>query len=260
MSKKGIETSLKILATLALYEEMSQYDIPLKVEKHYSTILRQLRRLEGRGLVQVLRTQPSKKKGKEKKIYGITFKGIIQILQLLENSAIDRVAEFHADKWLIFQEWTFLLKKYGDMRAALYFKLKVMSRHFNFLEGESIPPFPEQAIKQAGFTPKGWQEYQSESRLFFLENMKQECTDRFLGLNYLFGSRESLLFRFVLDKRSEEKRMLLKRARQICKHWLDNPRIREYIDKRFEQEKTVHKLVEEIEAQWEKTKKSMRAS
>jgi DNA-binding PadR family transcriptional regulator len=69
-----------ILTVLLKNKEMAQFDIPNEVGKHYTTILRQLRKLEKRKLVKVARRERSKKKGKDKKIYTLTPAGVCSIL------------------------------------------------------------------------------------------------------------------------------------------------------------------------------------
>ncbi|MFC1486368.1 hypothetical protein ACFLRN_01595 [Thermoproteota archaeon] len=82
-------TILKICSVLAANNEMAQYDIPLKIGKHQTTVMRQLVKLEEQGIVEFLRTERSAKKGKDKKIFALTFKGIL--LYLTQSNKTDSI-------------------------------------------------------------------------------------------------------------------------------------------------------------------------
>ena len=80
LSDRGNETSIKICSVLAANNVMSQYNIPVEVGKHQTTVLRQLRKLEKQGIVELVRTEKSAKKGKDRKIFALTFKGMLGYL------------------------------------------------------------------------------------------------------------------------------------------------------------------------------------
>lgn len=248
----GMVTNTKILKVLALNEEFAQSELPKKVDRKYRQVIRCLHNLRDKHLIYLKRTEQSQKGGKEKNFWAITFYGLMEILKYLDNKEIDLVAHRHSDKWLVFAEWPYLQKKGGGWLYVAVRGVSLLS--FHSLQANVAPKFTDREVKQMGFTPKQWKELDSETRGFVLENTKQECTDKVLGFKSLFGSREIDLFRFLLN--TGEKRMLLESARRTSKLFVDNPRIREYIDKRFEQEKAVHKLVDKIEAQWKRLKKS----
>ena len=246
---RGLITNVEILQHFAENKEAYQYGLDKKLSVSYRTILRNLHDLEKHKLLKIVRKEPSKKQGKPKNVWAITFYGLMEVLKYMNNKTIDVIAQKYSDKWLIFAEWLYLKKKGGKW---LYELVRGVSLSFNSLQTNVLPKFTEREIKQMGFTLKQREKHENKMRSFILENTKQECTDKILGLDSLFGSRENLLVRFLLN--TPEEWMLHESARRTCNLFVDNPRIREYIDKRFEQEKTMYKLVDTIKIQWEKVK------
>jgi predicted transcriptional regulator len=106
------QTYLLILGILALEKEYAQYDLPKKIGKHYRTVLRHLQMLEKYGLVHLVRTEPAKKGGKERKIYGLKFFGLIELLKVPHVfNFIDQIANNYADLLpLILGKWRFFKK------------------------------------------------------------------------------------------------------------------------------------------------------
>ena len=78
--RSTIKTSLEILAVIAENGEYAQYDMPKAVNKDYHTVLRHLQTLEQHELITLARTQPAEKHGKDKKIYTLTLKGLVELL------------------------------------------------------------------------------------------------------------------------------------------------------------------------------------
>jgi len=112
--KRTIETQKAILRALALEKEIAQYDLPKRVQKDYSTVLRRLRDLENRFLVKVDRTVTSKKRGKEKKIYRITLFGLFVCTSTdrkYVDSNFEKIVEAHSDKLLSFAKWGYFKSK-----------------------------------------------------------------------------------------------------------------------------------------------------
>jgi len=246
----GMVTNAQILRVLALNEDFAQYDLPKKIDKGYRQVIRCLHNLRDKHLIYLKRTEQSKMGGKEKNFWAITFYGLMDVLKYLDNDDIDQIAQRHANEWLVFAEWSYLLKK-GE--KWLYVLVRGVSYLSNSLRANVVPKFFDGEISAArtlGFTQKQWEELDNEVRIFVLERTKQKYTDIVLGLDYLFGGD---LFRFF--SYNPRKTMLIKAARRDFKLFSDNRRIREYIDKRFEQEKIVHKLLGVMETQWKKTKK-----
>jgi DNA-binding PadR family transcriptional regulator len=87
------------------------------IGKDYRTVLRYLPKLESCNLIQLSRTESSKKKGKDRKIYKITLRGIIELLKVREHKTkdfvdfTDKMAVLHPTllplvfgKWQLFDE------------------------------------------------------------------------------------------------------------------------------------------------------------
>jgi hypothetical protein len=133
------ETSLCILSVLAENREYAQYDLHKhkEIEKDYHTVLRHLQALEKDKQIRFVRTEPGQKCGKERKIYEITFSGLILVLKKgLEpyrlipfdkdheetnreiEKAIDQTTVIHRDKIpLIFGKWDFF--KENDVKDII---------------------------------------------------------------------------------------------------------------------------------------------
>jgi DNA-binding PadR family transcriptional regulator len=79
-TEKTIKPEIKIIKALIKNHELGQYQMPKETKLSYRTILRTLKPLENEGLITQIRTEPSTKGGKEKKIYSLTFKGILTYL------------------------------------------------------------------------------------------------------------------------------------------------------------------------------------
>lgn len=243
---KGFKTDRLILGLLAKEGEAAQYDMPTLLGISYRTVLRHLKLLETRELVEVLRTERSKKKGKDRKIYGITFYGLMAIVNLLDNEKIDEIAQKHREKWLIFAEWSFLLKKYPLGKSAFYELVRMVSRRHNFLESEPLKPFPEIVVRQMGFPVEEWRQEEAYIQSEVLKKIRQDYTNLVLNLRYFTDNTD---LKFGL-KGMEKEELTMKKATLAL--YAENSRIKEYIDKQFEQEKTAHDFVNSLRTHWEK--------
>lgn len=129
---RTIQTQKAILQVLALKKEIAQYDLPQHVNKNYTTTFRRLRNLEEQGLAKVARTVASTKKGKRKKIYKITFLGLVKVLAKQENiyKDIDKVAQIHVDFLpLVFGKWEFFEK--SGLKKTIVEHIKLASITLN---------------------------------------------------------------------------------------------------------------------------------
>jgi len=247
----GMITSAKILKILALNEDFAQYDLPKEIDRRYRQVIRCLHDLRDKDLIYLKRREQSEKGGKEKNFWAITFHGLIEVLKYLDDKEINSVAQKHRGQWLIFAEWPYLLRKAEEW---LYILVRQVSCRFHVLRANTAPKFTDEEIKQMGFTPKEWEERENQMRAFLLENTRQECTDMALGLDDLFGSRErfsSVSFLLSIGKEG----MAIEAAKRKMRRFMDNQKIREYIDKRVEQETAKNKLFNQIKIQWEKQKR-----
>lgn len=110
MSRKGIETEAKILKLLALNKGTSQYDIPDKIGVHYTTVLRQLKKLENEKKV-TFKEIGSMKKGKDKKIYSLTLEGLLEVFYnwnnktIAGNDVLKIIEDYKNIGWLCFKKF-----------------------------------------------------------------------------------------------------------------------------------------------------------
>jgi hypothetical protein len=70
-----------ILTALLDNKEYAQYDMPKTIKKDYRTVLRHLKLLKHYEMIRLIREEPAKKGGKERKIFGLTVKGLLQALK-----------------------------------------------------------------------------------------------------------------------------------------------------------------------------------
>ena len=118
-------TAIDILTLLAQVPEYPQYDLPKGLEKvgirkSYRTIFRHMNTLEKMGLVRLVRTEPSAKGGKERKIYSITRGGLLHVLAIFLRQKkdfdrlIDSMAENHGNLFPnLLGKWQFWEKEGG---------------------------------------------------------------------------------------------------------------------------------------------------
>jgi DNA-binding PadR family transcriptional regulator len=102
-TKKTIEPEIKILAALAFTPELEQYIMPKRTGLSYRTILRTLKPMTDQKYIELVRTDPSSKGGKEKKIYALASKGLITALRDNHDSPekIEAMLKQHLDMLLI---------------------------------------------------------------------------------------------------------------------------------------------------------------
>ncbi len=108
------KTIIKLLTTIAEKKEFAQYDMQRAIGKNYRTVLRYVPKLESCRLIQLSRTENSRKRGKDRKIYAITLLGIIELLKTKVGQTkdfvqlTDRMAQLHPKALpLIFGKWQF---------------------------------------------------------------------------------------------------------------------------------------------------------
>jgi DNA-binding PadR family transcriptional regulator len=111
------KTIINLLTAIAENREFAQYDMKKAIGKNYRTVLRYLPKLESCNLIQLSRTESSRKKGKDRKIYNITLLGIIELLKTRVRQTkdfvelTDKMAALHPEvlplvfgKWQLFDE------------------------------------------------------------------------------------------------------------------------------------------------------------
>jgi len=143
--RSSIETSYLILATLADEKECAQYDMPQAVGKDYRTILRHLKKLEAYDLIQLARTEPAKKGGKDRKIYTLTLEGLVALLKIpgvFEPELMDTLATNYPDSLpLIFGKWQ-LFQKHG-LKDLIINRLKKTLEEYPLLNPLLVVPKEE---------------------------------------------------------------------------------------------------------------------
>lgn len=90
-TKRTIRPELKILSVLAEHREFEQYKLPKETGLSYRTILRYLKPMELEEWIRLVRTEASAKRGKEKKIYALTPRGLA--IALMVSKDMDKVIE-----------------------------------------------------------------------------------------------------------------------------------------------------------------------
>jgi DNA-binding MarR family transcriptional regulator len=85
-AKINVSPKMKILEVLATNKEFKQYSLPKATGFSYRTILRALKPMEKAGWIRLVRTEASEKGGKEKKIYTLTLKGLMNIFGVIDLS------------------------------------------------------------------------------------------------------------------------------------------------------------------------------
>jgi len=135
MYTRSRDTNMKILGILALEGECCQYNLPKKLGKSYRTILRRVQDLEMNKLIKIIRTERSAKKGKERKIYSLTFRGLIEFLFLLFKNTPKTPEE--DKRWLTIKHVVKNFNQYDDY--PLFKQLEVLEKwvgerdFYNFL-------------------------------------------------------------------------------------------------------------------------------
>jgi hypothetical protein len=111
-----------ILTALLDNKEYAQYDMPKTIKKDYRTVLRHLKLLKHYEMIRLIREEPAKKGGKERKIFGLTVKGLLQALKFefshegITLERVEKIAEAYPDSLpLIFGKWR-LFRKYRVRR------------------------------------------------------------------------------------------------------------------------------------------------
>ena len=146
--RSSIETSLKILTILTINKEYAQYDMDEAIGKDYHTILRHLKNLEKNRLIELKRSEPARKRGKDRKIYTLTTLGLITILGFEHiYDEIDEVANnYSSDLLLIFGKWQFFVDNGCRDQAVERLKDTMILVHkqmrtFPFLATELTPDY-----------------------------------------------------------------------------------------------------------------------
>lgn len=118
MYRNTLETSIRIIENIAKNGEIYQYDLPKLIGKSYRQILRHLEQLEDIDFIRVIRFEPSTKKGKDKKVYGLTLNGLLAYLQYVAlrhserfTGTVRNIVHYYTNHLpLIFGKWNLWLE------------------------------------------------------------------------------------------------------------------------------------------------------
>lgn len=110
---RGMETRLKILRYAALNVEVHQYRLAEKVGISYRTVIRTLHELRKLEWLNLVRTEPSEKQGKDRNVWSSTLRGLLNLLYIDKEfwKQLDLIARAHRDKLLIFKKWSVFEKE-----------------------------------------------------------------------------------------------------------------------------------------------------
>jgi hypothetical protein len=152
-------TIINILSAITENKELAQYDMKNAIGKDYRTVLRYLPKLESCRLIQLSRTEHSKKKGKDRKIYTVTLIGIIELLKTQAHytsdfiSLVDKLAvKYPTLLPLVFGKWHLFEQNNQKILVALKLRdvVRQASSHLNELTGNSKGLYRKvQAINRA---------------------------------------------------------------------------------------------------------------
>jgi DNA-binding PadR family transcriptional regulator len=123
---KNQQPEIRLLSLLANNKEFEQYKMEKATNLSYPTILKHLKQLEAKKLLKVVRTEPSEKGGKEKKIYAITLKGLWAYLfavhkKSLKRKDLDQIINRFPDFLVTFKKWPLFEKAKIQDRMMYYF-------------------------------------------------------------------------------------------------------------------------------------------
>ena len=110
------EPQLQIIKALIKNPELGQYKMPKETKLSYRTILRTLKPLENEGIIKQIRTEPSKKGGKEKKIYSLTFKGTLIYLKSITPQLDDYLTEDNIIHYTLSKANEIIIKKIQPLK------------------------------------------------------------------------------------------------------------------------------------------------
>jgi len=105
-SNKLTGLAWEILTYLTVHTESNRWQISKELNRSYSGVYNTIKDLLKYNLIQITRTEPSKKNSRiAVGYYGLTNIGLLHILTLRSPSDIDKIAEIHRDKLLYFKKW-----------------------------------------------------------------------------------------------------------------------------------------------------------
>ena len=138
MEQETTEPQQKIINALIKNPELGQYKMPTETNLSYRTILRTLKPLENQGTIKQIRTEPSTKGGKEKKIYNLTLKGTLTYLKSITPKLDDYLLEDKTIHYTLSRTNEIIIKKIQPLRINT-----IESFLENFGKQQNLPIFKQ---------------------------------------------------------------------------------------------------------------------
>jgi hypothetical protein len=196
-------------------------------------LIRQLQLLKKLGLIKLSRVEGPEARGRGTYVWEITFRGIIQGIYRLDSKRdydqLDRIAETHKDKWIIFKEWAYLSK---DPEIK---KLIIMGLAFFALK--EIPQLDVSIAEKIAKAEKFIQQYLEFSYEFTSDVLKVEAANAALWLNQIVNYRIKKYSFMTLEEDDTS-------ALKVLKYAIGNSHLRQYIQEQFEIEEKSHKIIQ----------------
>jgi hypothetical protein len=229
----------ELLRLFLFAEEVYQNDLPNMMKISSRSVIRQLEFLQQNGLIEFSRIErPNKKqKGRGKHVWRITFEGILQMIALdnrnMRTIELDKIAETHKNKWLIFQEWPFLAR---DKKAKELVMLQIEVFAGETFSGKTIFDTTFGGKVKSFATAQG-----------LIETRKWSATLHALWLYGPFMQR-ALPFSFYEESFSKNKKVSSSEGiPYLWKYILNNSRLRKFVKDEFVRERQVHSLLLDVE-------------
>jgi len=112
--RKKMASLINTLRFFALNKEGNVKDLANSIKKDYSTAARIIRRTKNRGIIALHHTESTSVKGKDRKIYRITLRGLFTYMIFDRDFALqnfDAITEAHQDRLLTFRKWAYFKSK-----------------------------------------------------------------------------------------------------------------------------------------------------
>jgi len=132
---KKYSSLINCLKFFALNKEGTVEEVAEFINKDYTTAMRTIKKLGKRGLIRLERLERTNTKGREKKIYRITLRGLFLWMIIERRDAeenFEKIVSAHKDKLLTFKKWQYFKEK----GLAEYIKAKFFESlsHYEFIE------------------------------------------------------------------------------------------------------------------------------
>lgn len=203
-----------LLLTIAENGQVYQSRLASATGTSYRNLIRQLQHLEKAGLIKIVRKEPSSKRGKERNVWELTFRGILTCFTLdLPLELVNVIAQKNREKWLLFQVWEQFDQ---EIKRFIITNLQSYAKEHDIWTIKSLKQPPLLSLPQN-----------------FDENMLQrEATLKALGLDVIFNFG-------IIEPIFDENEPFC----QLWKICVSNPTIRTFILEQFAFEAERHRNI-----------------